>query len=64
MDFCIFAVCPFDVSSADAANYLRQDFRSEKGQAEYVQNLIENSLARTGVSVCPGRQQAAHLVHL
>ena len=54
MEFQIFAVCSFDVNSADAANYLRQDFRSEEAQSEYVRNLITNSLIQTGVSVPDG----------
>ena len=51
----ICAVCRFDISSGTAAaDYYRQDFRSEEHQMEYIQNLINQSLIQTNETVPTG----------
>ena len=53
-EYAIFAVCQFDIVSADSTAYYQQDFRSEEFAAEYAAALQAESLIDTGVSVPAG----------
>ena len=53
-EYAIFAVCQFDIATADPTAYYKQDFRSDEFAAEYAAALQAESLIDTGVSVPAG----------